>query len=846
MKTLPLLRRSLIEPLEPRIAPAANLILQNVVSTLPAVSVPGDSGKVTFQLTNTGDDDATGTSGIHIFLSSDATLGGDLLIGRFPDRNVAVPAGKTFKFTAPVELPDLQLPSPQFPEGNIFVIVQFVGLGKVAASNPVQQVFQFGKVGDRTVSLPFSDADGTTGKFVLGGGEGFGDLTVGGGTVDLLFTGTDAKTKTGVSGAKGGDGRVNLRDVTSPTPLGLLNLVAANLSGNVSLPGGVDTLGLGDVGGAGKSITIGPEVSGKGVGIQLGRVNDLDLTSQAGIRVLKIVDWQNPNVDPDTITAPFLTKLDVTGNKKAAVTGNFAASLFLDGVNAKGQSIDNATLPGTLSGAWTIAAGGGLVRKIVAGGTNQWTFTSPAGVDTLEVKGDLIGNRASAAITALFFDDIKVTGTLGIFVKATGAAPDGFAIENVTAGRGDGSVIEANSGGIKKVSVGEWLNGGRIDSDFLNTLQSTGKSGAGDFTANLTLAAPAPVKGGTLGKATIEGALRPDPAATSWTIDGDIGSITAGSIAANWSLLGTTGTGPNATLLGKLKVSGEVAGSIRAARMLAVDIDGEFKGALRAVGGSISDATLGKVTGGVVEATVSILDLVAAQWVGGSVTAGTISVMKILGGTKDKLPGNLANVNLTANDPAQGFITVLTVAGGIANVNINAIGNVGRIQASEWIGGSSTSNGLSTLKLIGGGKGGVPGDLQAVNIQAGAGGISGIEIAGRMDAGSAITTTGEILRFSAGGLSNSTVNAGTIGFFEIPGNTTVTPPLFSASTVTAGSIDNVAIREVGSGAAPFGFNVGSITRYSRSQGGVVTVLENLDAPGDFDVIDGTNYRVHIT
>ncbi len=836
-------RHSLIEPLEPRIAPAANLILQNVISTLPGVSVPGDSGKVTFQLTNTGDEDATSTSGIHIFLSSDATLGGDLLIGRFPDRNVAVPVGKTFKFSAPVEIPDLQLPSPQFPEGNIFVIVQFVGLGQVVASAPVQQVFQFGKVGDRTVSLPFFEADGTSGKFVLGGGAGFGDLTVAGGAVDLVFAGTDAKTKTGISGAKGGDGRVNLRNVTSPTPLGLLNLVGANLSGNVSLPGGVATLGLGDVGGAGKSITIGPEVGEKGVGIQLGRVNDLDLTSQAGIRTLKIVDWQNPNVDPDTITAPFLTKLDVTGDKKAAVVGNFAASLLLNDLNAKGQSIDNATINGILSGAWTIAAGGGLVRKIVAGGTNQWTFTSIAGVDTLEVKGDLVGNRASAAITALFFDDIKVAGTLGIFVRATGAAADGFSIENVIAGRADGSVIEANAGGIKKVSVGEWLNGGRIEADFLHTLHSTGKSGTGDFTANLTLAAPEPVKGGTLGKATIEGALRPDPAPTSWTIDDDIGSITAGSIAANWSLLGTTGTGATATSLVKLKVSGEVAGSIRAANLITVDIEGEFKGTLRAVGGFISDARLGKVTNGVVEATERIEDLVAAQWTGGSVTAGTISVMKILGGTKDKLPGNLVDVNLTANDLGLGFIK-LHVAGSMVDVNINAIGNAGHILASEWIGGGITSNGLSALALIGGRKGGVPGDLQSVTIQAGTGEISEIDIAGRVDAASSITTTRAIARFSAGGLSNSTVTAGTIGFFEISGSTTVTPPLFSASTVTATSIDSVAIREVGSGATSFGFNAGSIAHYSRSQGGVVTVLDNLDAPGTFDVVG--NYRVNIT
>src|SRR4051794_21299126 len=76
---------SSLEPLEARIAPA--YVLHTVVTAvhLPDVVVPGDSGSVTFTVTNAGDSDFVpggfNPGGIHVDFSSTGAAGGTVMSG---------------------------------------------------------------------------------------------------------------------------------------------------------------------------------------------------------------------------------------------------------------------------------------------------------------------------------------------------------------------------------------------------------------------------------------------------------------------------------------------------------------------------------------------------------------------------------------------------------------------------------------------------------------------------------------------------------------------------------------------------------------------------------------------
>lgn len=838
MKHFARFRFGCIEPLEARVAPA--LILA-VTGTDLTTAVPGDSGKVSYTLTNTGTQATTGKSGVHI-------LFGGVVIEEFPDQSVAVPANTTKLFTASFDLPPLSLPFPSPDAGSKTISVQYVQLGQTKQSPAFNYVFQFGQVGDRSgVKLPYSDSDGTEGNFIVSG-KGTGTLSVGSGLVDFTVTGSDDNTKAGVTGKGGIDGRVQLHHITTNAPLSQLNLVAANVSGNLNVTGGASAIGIGDIGG-GTTFAIGPKVAGKPVKMKLGKVHDIAITSQDGIDLMQVVDWQNSNGNVDSVTAPFLTKLDVTGDKSGA-PGDFEASLNLSGSNAKGLAIDNATAAGVLGGTWTVTGATNAVRKIVADGASQWKLLADARVDTIEIKGDLLGDKNAAAIRALNFDDINVAGTLAIYIEATGKdAKDNFALENLKARKVDGATVKAPAGGMGKIDVGEWVNGGLIQTQFVKSLETDGRSGVGDFDANLTIAPPAQLPSGikaALAKAVIKGALKAGTGSTTWDIDGVIDNLTADSIGSNWTLAGVQTAGVAATTVNKLEIKGANAGVMRIFQLEKGEVGGDFSGTFDA-GNSIHELHLAKVVAGHVTATKFLGELTAWQWDGGSITTGTTSGIQITGNKKASLPGNLTNVSITTNGAgADDYLNELKVAGGMASVDIDASTNVGVISADDWTSGRLTARSLGNLNLTGSAN--TRGDLNNVNINltSAFGAIPDISIAGSMDQ-STLTTQANVQHITVGGMRASTITcAKEIEFFEVSGNGVVPAPLFVDSNVNAASFKTVLVREVGPSSITSGFSADKIANYTRIANGVSTILSNLDIAGDFDNTAFPNYRVHIT
>ncbi len=867
-----------IEPLEARIAPVADIAAQFVSFTLPSTAVPGDFGKITFNLVNVGDEDIRYQGGIHAYFSSDQSGEvGDDEIGRITGPqgtplDFALPKGKSVQFSISFNLPGLTLPAPDNPAGGYYIVVDVdprnlndsINGNDDAASPQFNYAFQFGNVGDRkNVKLYATDNDGSSGVFVLEG-KGVGELFPNGSSVDLTISGSDASTKVGTSKSRpvsGGDNRITLRNIMTTAPVNIVSMVGVNITGEVNLGYGAAGFRAEDIGGPSSQIYIGGDpASGKPVDINLGRVNDLDMGIVPGIATLRVLDWRNPNADPDDLITPFINKLEVIGKAGAGVAGDFEANVTLNRPTI-GVALGKATIAGKLQkGSLTVSNMGATVGKIVADGANQWKLLAAGGVDTLEIKKDLIGDKSAPSIQAVFFDDIKVGGKLDAYVQATGQAKDELGIDKLDVTTVNGAIIEAPAGGMNKVDLGEWINGGSLSAYWIKTLTTDGKGAttAGDFSAALAVFPPSTLDGrpdvpsgvkGAISKLAIAGALK----GATWNVSWKLPQFTAGSIAADWLLSGSDGTSSFATDIGKLKVTGAVAGKLRAHHFDDVTFIGDFSGELKALGDKahLNDLTAGKISGGVVEATGVIYNVTAEEWNTGSIKGSTIDLLKITGSTAKGLAGNLAFVNITTTDAAEGTLLGLDLValGSLTSVNMSMAATLNSIQADEWIGGTATTRRFGSLDLGGDVRRNLQGDLVGVTITstATAGRIPNVTLSGTAD-NAHLTFAIGASNLIFGRMYDSTVDVlgQEIKHFEIKtlgtGGTA-----FRASQVTAGRINEIIVRNVdeGGGGNDYGITVDSLGSYTRIAGGTVESSEsNLDsAPNGNPVDSAGKYRL---
>ena len=209
---------------------------------------------------------------------------------------------------------------------------------------------QFGHLPGGTASVPFCfiDSDGTQVLLKLSGpGTGELHLTAAGYSLDLTGTALNSSlqittTKTSITGD---DGRFQLASFTvgdgsNPTALGTLKAATTDLDGNLTVTGPMTHLTLGNISDA--TVAIGapttPAQSPLSFNFTAGQVTDSSINSAIGIRTLKAIDWMNTDAANDLISAPFLEKLSITGQKSRsgvpAISGDFQASLDLTGIGA--------------------------------------------------------------------------------------------------------------------------------------------------------------------------------------------------------------------------------------------------------------------------------------------------------------------------------------------------------------------------------------------------------------------------------------------------------------------------------------------------------------------------------
>ncbi len=730
-----------------------------------------------------------------------------------------------------------------------------------APAGPFDYQYQFGTVGSRSnVDLHVTSGTfdtttrtftGPSADFSLSG-PGKGTISVVNATAgvptnrnNLAFTGTSAASfaAAGVFKNKAGLDRFTLNNITADAAMKGIKLPKFDLTGNVDINnGGIAGLELGNVGGSGKHINIGGAAADPPATVILGRVNDLDLTSNVGLDVLQVIDWRKGGA-ADTIMAPFISDLSTKGDSKAAIAGDFAATINLNGANAKGFALGEVTVVGQLQQTTFTATGTGKVGDIVAKSANQWGLNIQGAADDIVILQDLAG-ATPTGLTAKSFSSIKVGGNLSNHITATGADDKGIGIKNVVAKAIQAINIKAENGGIEKVEAGDWTGGGELKAKTVKTLTTK----TGDFTPTLNLTGISIIDAliPSIGTATIAGALKTG----TWNIKGKIQSLTAGSVEAGWSLLGETTDAAKVTRIEKLMVKGAVAGSFTAWLFDKVEFKGDFTGSIKtetSESRSFGSFTAAKVIGATFNASGAVGKFSVDQWSGGSITALDFGDLSFTGAKG--VSGDLKNTTLkiTGTGTFNGF-GKLTAKGSLATLIIDAAqAYLGTITAKEWIGGSLTAQALLNLDLNGDKAASIRGDLSGVTIKLfdPVSKLTKTDVAGFIE-NATIETQGKLGLVQALGMNGATIKAlsGEIDKVIIKGKEAGVD-FFIASNVTAEHIDTVFVSNVKTtnGGTAFGFSATTIDKYLRKIGGaVVESAVGLDpSKSPFDADD--DYRV---
>ncbi len=877
----------LIEPLEPRIAPAVDLtvVIDSIKLPDPTLAVPGDAATINYTITNAGDTlFKTSLLEVNVWLSKQTgaipnPIANDIalhakyrtVVDGKPNTSVTLGPGDSVKKSVRFDMPDLILGGsvdPNFvfgetpfnftPGTGFHLIVEvdpnfffdgFSHANNHAASAAFEWQYQFGQVNGRHVVLSASETgDGTLASFDIAG-PGMGEFELSNFPVpatDLVFTGTSAASVAFAGVFKGpsifSDNRIRLDDITALSTMKGLKLPRTDVTGDLNFPLGLASLIVGDLG-TDKVLIIGAVSGTPPATIFAERVTGLTAVVNAGIADLDVTDWQKGA--GSGISAPFITNIDTNGDRKESAAGDFAANLTLSGANAKGYALGKAKVVGALKNVTITTTGTGKIGDIGAVSAESLTINAQGDAENIYIAQNLLGVTATG-LTAKSFSGIKIGGTLGNHITATGDNGKGVGIKSVTAKSIDGINITASAAGIEKITAGGWDNGGSLNAKWVKSIITkfgAGLSTTGDFTANvnITIQPGEPLPKGVsdgIGSADIAGALK----GASWNVKNDIKSLVAGSVEAGWILAGgAVLPGQVSTTVEKLVVKGGNAGSFTAAFFDTVDFKGDFTGSITATN-SIEKFTAANVIGATLTAAADVRKLTVQQWSGGNLTAIKFGDVTVTGGKG--LPGDFKNLTLTATSPGLTGLDVLAVKGSIANVTFNVPnGTVFSITADEWSGGSLTAQGLRNLVLTGDKARTLAGDLFNVQIHL----DDPLQKVTKIDAAgfirdSGLQVFGNVGVIEALGVEKSNISVATarvLDKFLIQGKESGTD-YFIASNLSAGTIGTVVLRnvETSNGGTPFGITAGAITNYLRTLNGAVEAATSnptgtFDAEGDY-------------
>jgi hypothetical protein len=330
--------------------------------------------------------------------------------------------------------------------------------------------------------------------------------------------------------------------------------------------------------------------------LKFGRVVDANLNLLGDTGAIAATEWL-----AGTLSAHSAKSLAITGDKKAAVAGDFLVGVqFAGPVDPNiAQTLGSAKIAGRLGAvAWDVT---GKVGSITAGAANGWSLTSASSLASLT-----LGRVANASVT-----------------------------------------LTGDAGAIKAV---EWL-AGSISAASVKLLTVSGDKKtqvAGNLGASLTLAGSAdPNVKFTLGPAKVAGAV----SGGTWTATaGALGPIAADSIAAGWALAA------GASAITSITTTHDAGGTITATRIGVLNVKGALSGATISLSQAVDPAlsALAKLTvaGQMLNSTIDAAGNI------GPVTLGAMRTSTLFAGVSS------AGLPVTANDfDALATIKAITIKG---------------------------------------------------------------------------------------------------------------------------------------------------------------------------------------
>lgn len=810
---------SFIEVLEQRIAPAADLIVDIVGIKLPSggITVPGDVGSVVFDVTNIGDTKATSTGSgakMSFYMSTDGIPStADALVGARFDIPIGLEPGQTKRFTGIFATPSLNLPTPTLAAGDYRLVVWVDSTNVVAESNGgnntdstdlFSYVFEFGNVGARK-NVPLA-INGSTFKLSLSG-PGTGEAVVSGGLLDLNFTGTTEKTAVKLANKPGF--ALSIDDITADSPLGSMNILFSNVSGDLRFNGGIASLVAGAIDPLGVSTQDSVLVVGGGIGkpvkLDIFAIGDLDITSAVGIDLLETHVWFDRLGNGDVIVAPYINKLLLTQAPFKAGTvpldPEFNADLFLTGDPSKTYVLNEARLLGPLKNAtWTMNNTTDLdVNKILLSSAQDWKLVVSGSVKTLGVLDWDNTGTTGAMLDALTVGDLRVGRLEGDSIILRGSNGADVAAKKVllidVAGL---NAFTALQGGIESLTTFTWGVVTDIQTQWIKSLTVLRGQNAFDFLPDLTL----------------------------------------------------TDTGPNGTSLAKANVLTGVAGAWSAASGFGALSFHNLTGELTSPQG-IDSLKTDYIEGALIDVSGRIESLTTEYWDGGSLEAAELKKLYV-NGNPSFGSGKLLNTTFRLQE-IDGVTDKFSVAGLMQNVNIFGSSTyvIESLSADAWTGGRLDAGSVGKFTLNGKRDGsdgflvGVDIDLRSRSVPAGLGSLGEMKITGSVD------STQIDLAFDAGKitvgkfLESEFSTAGNVKAFTVTGAVGGSEPAsFKNSLVSGVDFGAITVVDVVSaGPGPYGFDTQGIVSYKRKEAGVIVQTLSGPAPGIYDIIG--NYAVTV-
>jgi len=407
-------------------APAPDL--DGVVQTqkLSTQIVPGELTnlrlrKVPILVRNPGNADIGGAVAVDLYISDDTTLdiGSDQWLARKTQSIFLEPGDEdTYQF-ANVDMPDL-------PPGQYWLIALVDAAGAVAEVNEAnnaavsgqvqESAWKFGSLnGQKGVALKLADANGSAVTFSIKGpgqGEVFGP-----GLQRVVITGTDATSViTMTTGARGV--HANVGDIVVNGFARGIDAADVTLLGNLDVTGGLSFLELYDVADD-HQINIGAPANPKqAVNISMNRAKNVSITSLTPIGKLSAIEWLDDGA-PNTVLAPSIAKLDITGRKAypkwglPAIAGHFETDLMLTGILPAGAKVPKAIL-----GAARVAGNLNGVEWDITGGVGKFAVIGTAAGCSVRATGSFGGVQLGAAFGTDFLAGIAA----GVAANAVTAA----------------------------------------------------------------------------------------------------------------------------------------------------------------------------------------------------------------------------------------------------------------------------------------------------------------------------------------------------------------------------------------------------------------------------------------